>query len=157
VARRQAGAFTLIELLLVITILGIISAVAVPAFVRSVSANRLQTAALRVVIAGRYARSMAVLKRRPMDLVFSGQRVVAGSLTNRLDGIVLKVKKTSDGSDITRVTYEMNGTCEPYEVLIADEKGNRADLPVITVDQLGSARTMKAWHSEIWQHEEADG
>lgn len=68
-SRVRAG-FTLIELLLVIAILGVMVAVTVPAFVRSMRGNRLRAAVRSVVMAGRYARSMAVLQQKPMAVTF---------------------------------------------------------------------------------------
>jgi len=85
-ARKNSGvkrhAFTLIELLLVVAILGVAAAVTLPSFVRSMRGNRLRTAAQTVVMAGRYARSMAVLQQREMAVTFDlagGAISVAGS------------------------------------------------------------------------------
>jgi len=73
--------FTLIELLLVIAIIGIISAVTLPSLVGSIRGNRLRLSARSVVMAGRYARSMAVMKQIDMVLRFdldAGKMTVAG-------------------------------------------------------------------------------
>ena len=67
-AAKQA--FTLIELLLVAAIIGIVTAIVVPSMVKSIRGNRLKLAARTVVRAGKYARSMAVLKQKKMEVIF---------------------------------------------------------------------------------------
>jgi prepilin-type N-terminal cleavage/methylation domain-containing protein len=64
------AAFTLVELLLVLAIVGILTAVVVPNVVRSMSGNQRRMAVRTVVASGRYARSMAVLKQTPVALQF---------------------------------------------------------------------------------------
>jgi type II secretion system protein H len=64
--RRQG--FTLIEVVLVIAIIGIVSALTLPAMVGSIKGNRLKTASRSVVAAGKYARSLAVMRQQEMLL-----------------------------------------------------------------------------------------
>ena len=68
---RQRFGFSLIELLLVVSIIGIVTAIIMPNFVASIKGNRLRSATRKVVSAGRYTRSQAVLKQRDMALVFN--------------------------------------------------------------------------------------
>ena len=68
-ARTRRG-FTLIEVLLVVMIIGVASAIAFPYFVKSIHGNRLQAAARTVAQIGRYARTMAVLEQRRMTVTF---------------------------------------------------------------------------------------
>ncbi len=76
------GGFTLVELLLVIVIIGIVTAISVPTFVKSMRGNRLRTSARSIVAAGRYARSMSVMHQRAMALTFNldeGSLVIAAA------------------------------------------------------------------------------
>jgi prepilin-type N-terminal cleavage/methylation domain-containing protein len=66
----RRNAFTLVELLLVVAIIGITSIIAIPYMVRSLQGNRLRTAVRTVVMAGRYARSMALLRQQELTLTF---------------------------------------------------------------------------------------
>lgn len=66
------NAFTLIELLLVIAILGVIAAVVVPQLGAGSDMARLRTAARSVLQASKYARTMALLHQAETEVVFRG-------------------------------------------------------------------------------------
>jgi len=61
----QAG-FTLIEMLLVAAIIAIVTAVVAPMMGRSMRGQRLRIAARTAAMAGRYARTMAILQQQDM-------------------------------------------------------------------------------------------
>ena len=67
---RARQAFTLIEVLLVVVIIMIITAVAIPSFARSFRGAKLRTAGRSLVMASRYARSVAVLQQVQTSLLF---------------------------------------------------------------------------------------
>ena len=68
--KKRLG-FTLIEMLLVLALVGIISAITIPQFVNSMRGNRLRVGVRAVVMSGRYARSMAVMKQTDILLTFN--------------------------------------------------------------------------------------
>ncbi len=67
---RPRQAFTLVELVLVMAILAVLGAIALPRFGRSVGRQRLAGAAARVAADVRWARSRAVLRSTSVGIVF---------------------------------------------------------------------------------------
>ena len=84
--KRSRAAFTLIELLLVVAILGFLAVVAAPRVGAALSGGSLRTAARELAGAGRYARTMALLAQTPVDLVVDFEtgelKVVASERTS---------------------------------------------------------------------------
>lgn len=68
--RLSRPGFTMVELLLVVMIISIVTAITMPSMVRSMRGHQRRSAIRAVMAAGRYARSMAVLQQTPMALVF---------------------------------------------------------------------------------------
>lgn len=68
--RRSRRAFTLVEILTVLAIMGIMTLVSMPYLVKSIRGNRLRVATGTVMQAGRYARSIALLGEQEMRLTF---------------------------------------------------------------------------------------
>jgi len=135
----------MIELLLVVAIIAVIAAVSTPSFVRSIRGNRLRVATRTVVMAGRYARSMAVVRQEELPLRFDldGGKVSVGDEVHRSLDLV-KIEYVLDESTDDRKTegsctivYKSNGRCTPYEVRLVSQDD---EVATITVDALSSAR-----------------
>jgi prepilin-type N-terminal cleavage/methylation domain-containing protein len=89
VTRRGSAAFTLIELLLVVAIIGVLVAVIVPQFNVGLSGARVRTAALAYMQSARYARTMALLYQIETEIVCATGgviRVEAGPMHGEVTG-----------------------------------------------------------------------
>ena len=76
---RSSGAFTLVELLLVVVILGVLVAIAAPRVVPLMAGGQLRMGARELASAGRYARTMALLNQTPVEVTVdpeSGEIVI---------------------------------------------------------------------------------
>jgi prepilin-type N-terminal cleavage/methylation domain-containing protein len=145
------ASFTLIELLLVIVVMGIAVAIAMPSFVHSFQGQRLSTAARTLTTVARYARSMAVLKQSDLALTFNlanGQVDLVSSNTDLpsfsrvVDGVRLQEMDIEGADPVTEgtcsVPFLRSGVCIPFAVTIVDHSGNYV---ILKVDALGSVKS----------------
>lgn len=92
-SRRKPG-FTLIEIIMVMVIFLVITGISVPYFAGTYRGVRLRTASRTVNRMGRYARSMAIMREKPMTLVLNHENMeiyvggmpAANTSTNAADG-----------------------------------------------------------------------
>ena len=146
-----SSAFTLIEVLLVVVVMGIAAAIAMPSFVRSIQWQRLSAAARTLTTVARYARSMAVIKQSDLALTFNlanGQVDLVSSNTSLpsfssvVNGVRLQEIVVEGADPVTEgtcsVPFLRNGVCVPFAVTIADHNGNYV---ILKVDALGSVKS----------------
>ena len=67
---KAVSAFTLVEILMVVAIVLISAGVAIPKFVNSYKGAKLRASVRTVIMANRYARSVAVLQQKPAAILF---------------------------------------------------------------------------------------
>ena len=134
------------ELLLVIVITLIISAISIPVFVKSLEGNQLKTAAKNVGRMHRYARAMSVLRGTPASLNYN--------VTNRLLTVTLgsnsvaiakrEIPEKIELIDFTLLPDERfdafenqiysNGQCADFAVTLRDSQEHEILLTVDGID-----------------------
>jgi len=72
--KENRQAFTLIELLLVVLIIGMSAAVVIPSFLSTVKKAKLRSSAREVIMINKYARSMAVLQQKSVVLRYDFEK-----------------------------------------------------------------------------------
>lgn len=148
--RLNRRGFSLLELLLVVAITLILSAVSIPVFVRSLEGNQLKTAARSINRMHRYARAMSVLKGTTMFFQYNPtNKIVSVSAgTNRVPLLKrdlpekVTVASLTSGRDELRefppIEYTTSGQCMDYAVTLTDLHNHRITVEIDGI--AGSAR-----------------
>ena len=134
--RSQTGraGFTLMEILLVVVIIGVASAVAIPTFARSFRGAKVRNSTRTVMMMHRHAQTKAVLGQRYMALLFDEVKGTLEMVDQGQPGV--KIRSFRGGKEIDGihfVSYYPNGMCEAYSVEIGDDENRTAKIKVDAV------------------------
>jgi len=137
---RSARAFTLIEIMLVIGILAIVMAMAIPPIYRGMSKEPMRQAVSGVMDACTAARGAAILEGKTVAVVFHPQThtfaAEGGSVSQKpgaslsgqisdsigiemLDVNLLEYRE----AEVARVRFFPNGTCDEFTLILHSDKG----------------------------------
>lgn len=127
--------FSLIEIILVVFIIGLVSAFSIPSFVRSFQGAKLRTSARSVVMAHRFARSVAVLQQKPVAVYFYTEQ-------QKIEVVSLSPEGRSGASDIPA-----EQEVESYDVKVELEKYLEAGVRILEFefDQDGQSDREAHW------------
>ena len=126
---EEPSGFTLFELLVVILIVSLISAVAMPRMAASLPGVRLKSTTRAAAAALRYARSRAVYESRPYIAVFDNTRklLAVKPIEDPIDVVELNnIKEIMNASEIEKV-YEFPDGIE-FEVLYTNDTVEDTDV-----------------------------
>jgi type IV fimbrial biogenesis protein FimT len=111
--RKNAQGFTIVELLITVTVLGILAAVALPSLGNFVRDQRVKTAISDVYASFIYARSEAIKRSADVQVVPNGTDWAAGWTVKDSGGASLKVQGAISGVAISgeagTITYRRDG------------------------------------------------
>ncbi len=142
--RRRSDAFTLIELMIVVAIMGIVMTIAIPSIYRRMNPESLQKAVSEVTEACSHARAKAILDGKTVELVLRQQedRVVEvpGLYRTRIgeniviEGIGLNGEDWTE-DEVVRVRFYPNGTSDQFILILhtpEDNEWRKISLEVVT-------------------------
>jgi len=146
-------AFTLIEIMLVVVIILIATAVSVPIFRGTFQSTQMTDAVRSTIRMARFARSIAILKQSDCTLTFEEDRMILTSADpsepkteRRFPGDIQIsefeiLSKTDDFSETRAVHYYANGMNDGFELTLEDDKNRKKVIechPItgkVTVDE----------------------
>lgn len=147
--RRQPG-FTLIELMVVVSVLAILAVLAAPSFLAQLADQRVNSAAQEMQTLLQFARAQSVHTRSAISVTGSGQTwsVKAGAELLRqaqLPPSVTPIPSTDsrDGLafDATGVAKPISGASTPYSLTLSDPHATR--MQCISVTRAGLVRQQR--------------
>lgn len=144
------GAFTLIEIMLVVAILGLVLGISVPSFVRAYHKEPMRKVLVGVMEACAAARAQAIIQGKTVSLVFQpheGTFSVEGGTTA---AAALKPGASTSGqidesvaiemldvnliefreADVAQIRFFANGTCDEFTLILRSDRNEWRKLSV---------------------------
>jgi type IV pilus assembly protein PilA len=148
VKRRATAGFTLIEMLVVIAIVGVLAAMAIPAFMNSMNSYRLSGAVAATAGAIQSTRFQAIMQGYPYQLVFTSS-TASYQVSNKVPpatsfsavGSAIPIARQGDVTlNVTTMTYTFspNGTATSAPAGTNLQISNGVSSNTITVSGVGN-------------------
>ncbi|MEO5803053.1 MAG: prepilin-type N-terminal cleavage/methylation domain-containing protein [Verrucomicrobiota bacterium] len=138
---RLAHAFTLVEIMIVVAIIGIIMAMGIPSIVRSMRKEGIRKAVSDLVEACSAARAAAILSGNTSDLVIHPQdgTISGGSFSATLpENVWIEILGVNfiqfEEAEEARVHFYPNGTSDEFTIVLKsdEQKAQKISLEVVT-------------------------
>ena len=112
--KRDSRGFTLVELLIVLVIVGLMTAMITPTIGRTLTNLKLKTAAKKIAAALRYARSQAITRSEAYQAVFSLKEKQVTVLPEESEEDALKAMQPPGGEDGSKQNYMQKDKAKVY-------------------------------------------
>lgn len=139
--KTRASAFTLIEVMVVVAVIGVIMAMGIPSVVRSVRKEGMRKAVSDLIEACNDARATAILGGSTSDMVIRPQdgTVSGGKFTATIpENVWIQILGVNfvelQEADEARVHFYPNGTSDEFTIILksTDAKAQKLNLEVVT-------------------------
>lgn len=153
-------AFTLIELMVIVAVLGIFAAVAIPSFTQFINNNRTQSANNEVLALLQYARSTAVAQRTTISVCPDDDTWLVkekGCTTTDSLRSMEVASGTSISSSVDEIAFRNNGAAAAPVTIQTCYQEDFANGYTIEVKSAGSIRTYPRGKSGAGDSDNMDG
>lgn len=148
-ARRAKGGFSLVELLLVMAILGILTAVVLPYLPGALESSRFRGSAVEVRATLTLARTLAVSEARNLSVAIDldrGEYGIDGDERKWLlpEGVrvaVVRIGDTAAERGVVRIRFYPDGSADEAEVAISSSGGGQRRILVDPLTGMAGERT----------------
>ena len=148
--RKKQNAFTLIEIMVVVALIGLIMAMGIPSIVRSVRKEGLRKATSDVVEACNDARATAILSGTTSDMVIRPQdgTISGGKFTAALpENVWIEILGVNfvelQDSEEARVHFYSNGTSDEFTIVLKSDADKAQKISLEIVTGLADVETLK--------------
>ncbi|HWD18909.1 MAG TPA: type II secretion system protein [Verrucomicrobiae bacterium] len=142
--RSTAAAFTLVEIMVVVAILGLTLTMGLPSFVKALKKEGMRKAQMDLLEACRTARRTSILTAQPVYLTFhpiDGTVEVPGQFQAKFpEDIVIDILGVNfvqlEHADLARVCFKPNGTSDEFTIVMHSGDGETVKVSLEPITAL---------------------
>lgn len=149
-APKSTAAFTLIEIMIVVALIGLMVTIGFPAFVKTIKRESVRKAQMDLLEACKDARAAAILTGQPVYLTFhpvEGTFEAPGFQSKLPGDIVIDMLAVNfvqlEHADLARVRFNPNGTSDEFTIVIHGGNLESVKLTLEPITALASFQSLR--------------